>query len=101
MIVLAKIDAPPLLKSKPEIIEDALVGIKAAAIGSKYSDQMRREIQNISKLCLALPDLLFRMLTFGDICRTTYELHQVPRCVQDRMADSLDVFHRAARKKDS
>ena len=73
MIELAKVEAPPLLKSKPEIIEYGLVGIKAAAIGAKHSDQMRREVQNISKLCLALPDYVFRMLYSGDVCHGAHK----------------------------
>src|SRR5258708_19923243 len=103
MIILATVDAPPLLKSKPEIIEHGLIGIKTSAITIRpqYGDALRREIQDLSKLHFALPDLLFRLLTFGDICRATHELHQIPRCVQDRMADGVDVFHRAARKKNS
>src|SRR5712671_1861614 len=103
MIIFVTIGAPPLFKSKPEIIEHGLIGIKTSAIAIRpyYGDVLRREIQDLSKLHFALPDLLFRLLTFGDICRATDELHQIPRCVQDRMADGVDVFHRAARKKDS
>src|SRR6266478_3801759 len=101
MIILTTVGAPPFLKSKPEIIEHGLIGIKTSAIAIRpqYSDVLRREIQDLSKLHFASPDFVFRLLTFGDICRATHELHQIPGCVQDRMANGVDVSHRTARKK--
>src|SRR5713101_7992088 len=45
--------------------------------------------------------LFLRPLAFGDVDHATHELHQIPGCVQDRMADGVDVFDSAARKKDS
>src|SRR5260370_24261137 len=63
--------APPLLKGKPEIIERGLIGIQTSAIRPQYSDVLRREIQDLLKLHFALPDLLFRLLTFGDIDHDT------------------------------
>src|SRR5712664_2497812 len=103
MIILLAVGAPPLLKRKPEIIEHGLIGIKTSpiVIRPQYGDLLRREIQDLSKLHFALPDLLFRLLSFGNICRATHELHQIPGCVQNRMADRVDVFDSAARKKDS
>jgi hypothetical protein len=41
------------------------------------------------------------MLALGDVRRAPHELHQIPGCVQNRMADGVDVFDGAARKKDS
>src|SRR6266436_7152798 len=96
-----RVAASPVFKSNAVIIERGLIGIQTSAIRPKYAYVLRREIQDLSKLHFALPDFVFRLLTFGDICRATHELHQIPRCVQDRMADGVDVFHRAARKKDS
>src|SRR6266568_4923786 len=40
-------------------------------------------------------------LALGDLRRATYELRQIPGCIQDRMADRMDVFDRPVRKKDS
>src|SRR5216684_360777 len=96
-----RVAASPVFKSNAVIIERGLIGIKTSAIRPCYAYQQRREIQDLSKLPFALPDLLFSLLTFGDICRATYELHQIPRCVQDRMADGVDVFDSAVWKKDS
>src|SRR5260221_3664479 len=41
------------------------------------------------------------MLALGDVRRAPHKLHQISRCVQNRMADSVDVFDRAVWKKDS
>src|SRR5260370_27933855 len=45
--------------------------------------------------------LFIRTLALGDVRRAPHELHQIPGCVQTRMADGVDVFDGAARKKDS
>src|SRR5216684_7148180 len=93
--------ASPVFKSNAVIIERGLIGIQTSAIRPCYAHEQRREIQDLSKLHFALPDLLFRLFTFGDICRATHELHQIPRCVPNGMADGIDVFDSATRKKNS
>ena len=40
-------------------------------------------------------------LSLGDVRRATHEFHQIPGCVQNRMADSVDVFDRPVGKKNS
>src|SRR6266849_8907055 len=50
---------------------------------------------------LRLAQRFFGQLALGDVRRATHELHQTSRCVQNRMADGVDVFDRAAWKKDS
>ena len=96
-----RVAASPVFKSNAVIIERGLIGIQTTAIRPCYAYEQRREIHDLAKLPFALPDLLFRLLPFGDICRATHELHQVPRGVQDRMADGVGVFDSAVRKKDS
>ena len=40
------------------------------------------------------------LFSLGDVCCATHEFRQIPRCVQNRMADSVDIFDRAVREKD-
>src|SRR5229473_5054439 len=96
-----RVAASPVFKSNAVIIERGLIGIQTSTIRPCYAYEQRSEIQDLSKLHFALPNCVFRLLTFGDICRATHELHQIPGCVQDRMANGVDVSHRTARKKDS
>src|SRR5260370_15841617 len=62
---------------------------------------LRRKIQYLSKLYFALPDLFLCLLALGDVCRAAHEFHHIAACVQNRMADGVDVFDRAVRKEDS
>src|SRR6202051_4381153 len=101
MNVAASVGDPPLSKSKTVIVELGPVAINTAAIGSEYSDVLRREVQNLLKLPFALSDLFFCLLCCGDVCRGTHELHHISRCVQNRLADGVDVFYRAVWKKNS
>src|SRR5882724_1908400 len=42
-----------------------------------------------------------RPLAFGDVNRATHELHQIPGCAHNRMANGVDISNGAGRKKDS
>ncbi len=62
-----RVAASPLFKSNAVIIERGLIGIQASAIRPCYAYDLRRTIQELSKLHFALPDLLFRLLCCGDV----------------------------------
>ena len=64
----ATVEAQTLLKGKTEIIERRLIDINTSVIRSQYSNLLRRDIQDLSKLPFAVPDLLFRLLCRGDGC---------------------------------
>src|SRR6266478_6026266 len=80
MVILVTVSAPPLIQSKPEIIEHGLVGIKTSAIAIRpqYGDVLRREIQQLSKLHFALPDLLFCPPPLVDVRKQVIPTDNVP-----------------------
>jgi hypothetical protein len=98
---LATVDAQEFLKGKTDIIERRLVYIEKGAIRTQNPNLLRREIQDLSKLPFAFPDLLLRLLCRGDVHQGTHELLHIPGCVQNRMADCVGVFNSAIRKNDS
>ena len=63
----AIVAALPFLKGKTDIIERRLVYIETLAIGPQNPNMLRREIQDLSKLPFAFPDLLFRVPCRGDV----------------------------------
>src|ERR1700747_2978911 len=86
MTILATVRALPLLKGKPEIIERELIGIQTSAIAVRrqYGDVLRHEIQDLSKLLFALPELFFRPLSFTD-CRD--ETNKQPATVNRELSE--------------
>ena len=62
---------------------------------------LRRDVEDLSKLPFAFPDLLFRLLCRGDVHQGTHELLHIPGSVQNRMADCVGVFYSAIRKHGS
>src|SRR5438445_5470244 len=57
----------------------------------------RYHLQNVT---LSVTQRL-RTLAFGDVNRATHELHQIPGCAHNRMANGVDVSYGAGRKKDA
>ena len=80
----SRVAALPLLKGKTEIIERCLIRIKPRAIGSQDSNLLRCEIQDLSELHFALPDLFFRLLALTTLC-------------MQRLVGSLEIFNRSFR----
>ena len=64
--------ALPLLKSKTVIIQRGLVDIEPAATRPKYGEMLRREIKDLPKIPVALPDFLFRLRCHRDIRHGAY-----------------------------
>src|SRR6266545_7572319 len=50
----------PLLQSDAEIFEKCVIAVESASIRRKYTDVLRRQIQNLPKLCFLFADSLFR-----------------------------------------
>ena len=65
---LATVDAQEFVKGKTDIIERRLVYIEKGAIRTQNPNLLRRDVQDLSKLPFAVPDLLFRLLCRGDGC---------------------------------
>src|SRR6266404_7835782 len=58
----------PLVESDTEILERYVIGVKWRSIRPrKYADVLRREFQNLSKLCLLRADFVFRSLALFDV----------------------------------
>src|SRR6202035_455779 len=64
----------PLFKSKTVIIERGLVSIERVSIRPKLGDVLRREVNELSQLPFALPDLLFRLLALNGDTRKMGDL---------------------------
>src|ERR1700733_8623436 len=83
--------ALPLLKSKTEIVERCLIHIKTSVIGSQYSNLLRREIDDLSKLHFALPDLRLCLLAFGNVHYGADEFNEIAGWAENGMAYHVDV----------
>src|SRR5712672_923856 len=57
----------PLLQSDAEIFERCVIRIESASIRRKNTDVLRRQIQNLPKVCFLFADSLFRNFAFLDI----------------------------------
>ena len=49
-----------------EIFERCVIGVEPASIGRKYTDVLRRQIQNLPKLCFLFADFFFRNFALFD-----------------------------------
>src|SRR5437899_2885717 len=87
-----QISAPPLVKSHTVKIERGLVGRDTTSTRAKFDNMLGREVNELSQLSFALPDLLFRLLCSGNIHRGPDKFYDVARLVQDRMADRMQVL---------
>src|SRR6266850_3228834 len=56
---------PPLFKTKADVIERNAVGVNTFAVGSKYGNLLRREVQHLTELHFLLPDLFLGRLALG------------------------------------
>src|SRR5580704_3418696 len=71
----------PLLESDAEIFERCVIGVESASIGSKYTDVLRRQIQNLLKFCFLFADFFFRTFTFLDFYTGAVPLDDLSRFV--------------------
>src|SRR5437762_724465 len=62
-----QISGLPLLKSHTVIVERGLIVVQTTSIWPKFGDVLRRQIQQLSKLPFALPDLLLGALAVMDV----------------------------------
>src|SRR2546427_10824755 len=62
-----QISGLPLLKSHTVIVERGLIVVQTTSIRPKFGDVLRRQIQQLSKLPFALPDLLLGALAVMDV----------------------------------
>src|ERR1700730_8620721 len=99
----ATIASPPCLKGKTEIIQRGLIGIKMGAgrIGPQYIDMLRRQLEDLSKLAFALPDLLLRLLCRGDVHHRSDKFYEVAFLVDDRMSDSMEMLDSSVGKNNA
>src|ERR1700758_2692100 len=88
--------APPLFESTTTIIERCLIGVKTSAVGHYNGDQLRGQIQDLSKLHFALPDLLFRLLCRGDVSHGTH-IFELARARLQRASYNVEVLDRSVR----
>src|ERR1700747_244145 len=53
---------------------------------------LRCSVQNLTELCLLLPDFIFCFLALGDIHNGPDKLYELARLVQDGMAYSVEML---------
>src|SRR5882762_9510454 len=56
----------PLLQSDAEIFERCVIGVESASIRRKYTDVLRREVQNLPEICFLFADFFFRNFALFD-----------------------------------
>src|SRR6478672_12872961 len=91
---------PPFI-TKTQVIEQNAVGVKTFSVGSKYGNQLRREVQHLTELHFLLPDLFLGRLTLGDVDHSTDEFMQIAGSVEDRTAYDVNVPDSFVRMHDS
>src|SRR4029077_8658933 len=57
----------PLFKSQPEVVKRSAVDVETFSIGSVHRNKLRRKVQNLAELCLAVPQRLREFLVLGHI----------------------------------
>src|SRR5215471_1220865 len=57
----------PLVEGDTEILERYVIGVERASTRPKYTDVLRREFHNLSKLCFLCADFVFRSLALFDV----------------------------------
>src|SRR6266404_1019630 len=65
---------PPLIETKADVIERNAVSIKTFAIGSKYDNLLRREVQHLTDLEFLASDLFLGALLFAQVEDEGYAL---------------------------
>src|ERR1700730_13964419 len=83
--------ASPSVEVDTEILERCAIGIQWASIRPKNTDLLWREIQDLSKLCFALPDLLFRSFCRGDVHHRPDKL-DAARFIAQGMRHHVEIF---------
>ena len=71
----------PLLQSDAEIFERCVIGVESASIRRIYSDVLRRQIQNLPKLCFLFADFFFRNFALLDFYTRAVPLDDLSRFV--------------------
>src|SRR5690242_13302764 len=97
---LASVATAPLVKRNRVIIQRGLIDIKPASVGSQYGDELRREVQDLPKLCFALPDLRFRLLFGGHIHHRPNKL-DAARFMAQGVSHHLETFDGTIRHQQS
>src|ERR1700720_3970623 len=99
----ATIVSPPLLKGKTDIIERGWIGIKKGAVGIRpqHIVVLRHQLQDLSKLAFALPDLLLRLLCSGDVHYRSDKFYEVAFLIDDRMSDRMEVLDKSVGKNNA
>jgi hypothetical protein len=89
-----------LLQSDAEIFEHCAIGVESASISRKYTVVVRRQIQNLPKLCFLFADSLFRSPVGRDVSHRAHEFGAAPLICR-RATDDLDVLNRSIRHQQS
>src|ERR1700719_5177036 len=96
-----QISAAPLLKSKAVIIKCGLIVVERTSVRPKFGDVLGRQLQDLSKLAFALPDLLLRLPCRGDVHHRFDKLYEVAFLIDDRMSDRMEVLDSSVEKNNA
>src|SRR6266571_2403318 len=89
----AHVALPPLVERAAEVRERRAIGVQALAVGSQYTDDLRREVEYLPEFHFALAQSRRQMLLFRDVDSRSDELLPLP--VYRRDADATDVTNRS------
>src|SRR6476660_10185099 len=71
----------PLLQSDAEIFEESVIGVESASVRRKYTDVLRREVQNLPKFCFLFANSFFGNFALFDFSRKALPLRKVKLCL--------------------
>src|SRR6266568_4419900 len=82
---------PPFIQTHAKVIERDAIGIKALAVGSVHSNQLRSEIQHLTELHFTSAEFLLCSFTLSDVDHSAHKFNEIAGRAQNRMAYDVNV----------
>src|SRR5258708_23459376 len=92
---------PPLFKTKAQVIKCDAVDVKAFAVRSEYSNELRGEIQHLPELHLTSAQFFLCSFTLSDVDHSADKFNELARRAQNRMSNDVNVPDAAIRVHDA
>src|ERR1700735_3115473 len=77
MNLRANASLPPLINPSAEVIKRNPIGVKTFAVRPEHCNQLRCEVENLTKLCFLAPDTIFGSLALSDIGHGSFGLQRL------------------------
>src|SRR5258708_2533548 len=92
---------PPLFKTKAQVIKCDAVDVKAFAVRSEYSNELRGEIQHLPELHLTSAQFFLCSFTLSDVDHSADKFNELAGRAQNRMSNDVNVPDAAIRVHDA